>query len=391
MKINLDEMSNAQSEPFKYAVFSGGGAKGAIYSGVHEELVNSGVLNEIEAIAGSSAGAITAAFIATGISVPNMKNTFLKTNLNNLQGNGIIQKDAMPLYELLHNTINNNITDYFIKNNNIVEKCKERTDVINNELNLLNEEAATKENIDKIKLLSEDRDKLEAFKNNPEKLFEIQNKAQNNGQITFGDLDMMRAIDPKIFKGLVITATNKTTGELTIFDAKKSPNVEIALACRASASLPLKFAPVEIDGQEYVDGGVRDNIPQKHFNSKDNTAQDLTDSIQDVTDSTQIINEAKQNRTLVLAFGSQEANSPAHIAVYSAQEKITNFSKVQKFLLNVMLKFTAKIGGEFVLTENKNKGFENLRENALNTIILDTKDVTTLDFKKAEKKSRIFT
>ena len=59
----LEELIAAQNQPFKCAAFSGGGAKGKIYSGVHEAMVDSGVLEGLEAVAGSSAGAITAAVI----------------------------------------------------------------------------------------------------------------------------------------------------------------------------------------------------------------------------------------------------------------------------------------------------------------------------------------
>lgn len=62
-----EEIQAAANEPFKFAVFSGGGAKGAIYSGVQEAMAKSGVLTGLVAVAGSSAGAITAAAIATGI------------------------------------------------------------------------------------------------------------------------------------------------------------------------------------------------------------------------------------------------------------------------------------------------------------------------------------
>jgi hypothetical protein len=55
----LKQLETAQQESFKYIAFSGGGAKGNIYSGVHETLKQSGVLDGVEEVAGSSAGAIT--------------------------------------------------------------------------------------------------------------------------------------------------------------------------------------------------------------------------------------------------------------------------------------------------------------------------------------------
>lgn len=51
-------------------------------------------------------------------------------------------------------------------------------------------------------------------------------------------------------------ATQQETSKLTIFNSVDTPNVEIALACRASASIPLVFETVEIDGKKYVDADI---------------------------------------------------------------------------------------------------------------------------------------
>ncbi|MCZ6903652.1 MAG: patatin-like phospholipase family protein [Rickettsia endosymbiont of Ixodes persulcatus] len=117
------------------------------------------------------------------------------------------------------------------------------------------------------------------------------------------------------YKDLVITATQQDTGKLTIFNSFDTPNVEIALACRASASIPLVFEPVEINGKKYVDGGYLDNIPTKYF--KDNEpgfkAKEVTDDMEEITLA------QKQGRTLAMAFGSgMEAD--ANIAIYSAKK-----------------------------------------------------------------------
>nr|WP_269146079.1 patatin-like phospholipase family protein [Rickettsia canadensis] len=115
---------------------------------------------------------------------------------------------------------------------------------------------------------------------------------------------------PVQYKDLVITATQEDTGELTIFNSLYTPNVEIALAYRASVSIPLVFEPVEINGKQYINGGYLDNIPTKSF--KDNEPEfkikEVTDDIEEITLA------KKQGRTLAMAFGSgMKAN--ANIAI----------------------------------------------------------------------------
>ncbi|WP_319370571.1 patatin-like phospholipase family protein [uncultured Ilyobacter sp.] len=55
---------------------------------------------------------------------------------------------------------------------------------------------------------------------------------------------------------LYICASNLNTGK-----AEYINNGNVAKAVQASSSIPILFAPVEIDGQLYVDGGLLDNVP----------------------------------------------------------------------------------------------------------------------------------
>jgi NTE family protein len=57
---------------------------------------------------------------------------------------------------------------------------------------------------------------------------------------------------------LFVAATNLNTHQVRIFS--EGPLQEAVLA---SASIPLLFAPVEIDGEFYVDGGVIENLPSE--------------------------------------------------------------------------------------------------------------------------------
>lgn len=108
-KNSIEEVVTAQNQPFTCASFSGGGAKDAIYSGAHEALNKAGILKNLEAVAGSLAGSITAAMIATGISREKFQKISQDTNLKGLLGDGgIINKDGKPLLELMRNTISGN-------------------------------------------------------------------------------------------------------------------------------------------------------------------------------------------------------------------------------------------------------------------------------------------
>lgn len=54
-----------------------------------------------------------------------------------------------------------------------------------------------------------------------------------------------------------------------VFDRENTPDVKIALAARASASIPAVYEPVELAGHVLQDGGLCDNIPAKHLTVDD--------------------------------------------------------------------------------------------------------------------------
>lgn len=396
------QMRKMQGTPFDYLVFSGGGAKGAIYSGVYKALKKSRVVTNVKAVAGSSAGAITAAVIASGIEPAEFERISKDTNLKGLLGSkgfsagGVnISKDGTPLYNLLDVTIRNNISNY-LKGKDFTELCNQGLTRVTNEIGklkkeqqeLLQQESTSdiEENIKALDFRKEQLNKqlsqLNSLKDLDYKdLAILQEKCQNNGKILFKDLALLRLLDPEKFKDLYITAVNKSTGELEVFNATNTPDVEIALACRASASIPLVFEPVKIGDNYYVDGGYRDNVPMKYFDSDsrdDNSVRQL-ETIED-------IEKAKQKgRVLALAFGSG-MDSDTNIAIYSAKS-FTSPSAIVKFLIDVIFKILAKVGGKFKYTETEAKTNEELRENALNTIALDTRGISTLDFDDAQKYS----
>jgi NTE family protein len=53
-----------------------------------------------------------------------------------------------------------------------------------------------------------------------------------------------------------VTAVDRRTGMRTVFGRPGAPDATVAQAVEASCTVPWLFAPVNIAGREYVDGGV---------------------------------------------------------------------------------------------------------------------------------------
>lgn len=426
------DILEAQQKPVEFIAFSGGGAKGATYSGVYAALKASGAMNGVRAVAGSSAGAITAALVASGIKPEDFEKISKDTNLKGLLGKKgfLINKDGAPLYELMQKTILKNVSN-FVNENDVTQICEQRSSQISDEqvktreqrTAIIGQETAITEQVGNLqaeiannpnnresiekqiaaleaqkkdlgeqvqglnykeKELQEQAGVVKAIADNQSPEFnDLKQRCAEGGKIYFKDLALLRAVDPDQFKDLVVTAVRKDNGELTIFNAKDSPDVEIALACRASASIPIVFKPAEIDGVKYVDGGYRDNIPTKYF---ENSAKDS--EIEDVTNDPERTKAAKnEGRTIAFAFSSNDMDAPVNLAIYSAKLNIYDPSAIIKFIVDVVFKAIARVGGNFKYTETEKDTYESLREDPLNVVPLDTKDVSTLSFDTAEKKA----
>ncbi|WP_425360224.1 patatin-like phospholipase family protein [Candidatus Tisiphia endosymbiont of Ceraclea dissimilis] len=409
---NIEEMLERQKTPFEYLVFSGGGAKGAIYSGVYSALAESGAVGMVKAVAGSSAGAISAAMVACGIPPEEFEKISKETNLKGLLGTqgfsaGPVQigKDGTPLYGLLDKTIRTGVFN-FLKGKNFGELCQSGRDRIvqqqeeleQKKQELLNSIEQLKqqhgdnsqqisdinENIQGLDFqkqqLNKQFDKIQTIiDSNGKEFSELMEKCQAGGKILFKDLALLRLVDSEQFKDLLITAVRRDNGTLQIFSAENSPDVEIALACRASASIPIVFQPATIDGVEYVDGGYRDNVPIGYFPENESKV----DSAEELDGFDNVALAKKQGRVLALAFGSG-MDASTNVAIYSAKP-FDSPSVLIKFLMDVVYKTLAQVGGHFKYTETDKATLTNLRENALNTVTLDTQGISTLDFDDAQK------
>ncbi len=242
-----------KNPPISRLVFSGGGAKGATYAGAYAAMEETGLFSGVKEIAGSSAGAITAALLATGLSTKDFQETLMNINFSELLGDAYNEswftKDGAPLYNHIKNILKSVVVT-FLKNEQLTEShnCWEL----------------------------------------------LQQLDKQNKPFTFADLEKLRTYWPQRFKQLNITAVKEKGGDLKIFNYIDTPDVEIALACKASGAIPVFLAPVDINGENYIDGGVCDNIPTESFDKCNKTNTYLENT--------------KPHETLVFIFAEDELN-----------------------------------------------------------------------------------
>lgn len=197
--------------PFRNLVFKGGGVKGIAYVGALKALENAGIMSQITGFAGSSAGAITAALAACKIGSDALNEFLTETNYNDF-------KDKGGLFNFLNDMANNfgpYEGDYFL---------------------------------------------YDWFK-----VFLKQQGVDSN--ITFSGVYDTFGSNLKVF------STDLNTQTIQEFSVKKTPNVQIAMAVRASISIPMffqgwQFPDFQPTDHIYVDGGVMYNYPIDAFDRK---------------------------------------------------------------------------------------------------------------------------
>lgn len=330
-----------QQHQIKNITLSGGGAKGACYSGVYSALKNTDVFENVDEIAGSSAGAMAAALFATGAIPENLTNSLRNQKFKELLGKGLfnkIQLSGEPLIEYMRQQIIENIRNIF--------KAFDMDNInsIRNIPNILNNE----------------------IKNNIEDVYNKIFLNNRNTDITFSDLQKCRSYLPHIFKNLIITGTNKHQGRLEIFSYQTTPNMSIALACRISGSIPILFKSLKINNQKIVDGGYIDNLPTDFFQDKD------------------------KSKTLVFAFAEgNETNNPVYNAINTDIRDKNNAldlykaSKIESFKRDTFGGIGIKNSKN---TLNKNIGFKKLQHDySLRVVPLYVGDISTTDFDKAQE------
>ena len=331
-------------------VFVGGGAKGVIYPGAYAAVVDTGAFDNVQMVSGSSVGSISAAMIAVGIT-PERLRQLMDTNLAKLMGNrvgklfgnhdgvNVFTRSGDELLDFIRCGIIETVQQFLAK---------------------LKEEAIEKDYPDLLPLI----DKC----------------AQSSAPtITFHDLNILNHYFPNQFKQLAITGVKLTLdrgADLQIFNAKLTPNVEIAEACRGSCSLPVYLHPVSIniDSQDemIVDGGLYDNIPTDYFDGVDEAGH--------------FIPNKKKAKTLVFGF-----NDVATRRALYGNPAIEPFKSTLKhrFKFGPALRYIADIAPMWSPMRQKQEGYRRLQgDYPLRTVQLRVTPVQTRSYALATTLSR---
>lgn len=220
--------------PFKNLAFQGGGAKTFAYHGVLPALEEAGVLDRIERVAGTSAGAMLAAVVSFRLGAAETMAIYGTLDFSQMPGGTDSRDEESPnlvrrLVEPGWNRVISNvdavnrlIRQYGWHQNNYAYQWMEGV---------------------------------------------IAEECGGNGRATFADF---RA---RGFRDLHVVATNISTHEMVVFCAAATPDVAVVDALLMSQSIPLYFEALQFDGQQfgsgdyYADGGIVNNYPIHIFDN----------------------------------------------------------------------------------------------------------------------------
>lgn len=244
-------------------VLAGGGMKGQGYVGVVKTLENTGIRKDLKHIAGTSAGALTAACLATGMKAGDYAALATKMNLLEEMGD---RPEPYNKPAASKNGYGQNGASLRLHKGRFAYSAEKLFHTCQTTLrdNVLRFRDA---HLDKARL---DNSGLTAARK--ASLRNLHNCIKNEPtyQITFGDLALLHEYDPDNFKRLTLTGFNQTDGTLEVFDAESWPDLPIATAMRISMAIPVFIDPVILskNGQDkiMVDGGVAANLPTHLIN-----------------------------------------------------------------------------------------------------------------------------
>jgi NTE family protein len=212
-----------QNNSYKNLALEGGGIRGLAYAGALKVLEEKGILENIENVAGTSAGAITALMLSVGYNSHEIDSVFQSLKFQQFN-------DGKDIFGKI----------YRVKNEYGIFKG----------------------------------DKFERW------LGTLISNKTGNANTTFGELHQIH-LGNRNFKDLYCTGTNITQQKLQIFSWQHTPLMQLKTAVHISGCIPVYFKPVAIDslGREvsirknkkpytlYVDGGMLCNYPINMFDT----------------------------------------------------------------------------------------------------------------------------
>ena len=221
--------------PFKNLVFKGGGIKGTAYLGAIKALYENGIIEQIERVAGSSAGAITATLLC-------------------------FNKDLQSINSMM-NSLNFQLVSQLKSEFETKEPVWLPKFIGKEVLKLSSDVEAVQRLISRYGWYSS-----EYFYNWLKSI--IAENCGGNPLATFTDFKKCG------HKDLFIIATNASRLDVSVFSYDKTPLVPVADAVRMSMSIPLFFETMQFNGAQigvgdiYVDGGVLLNYPIHIFDKE---------------------------------------------------------------------------------------------------------------------------
>ncbi len=209
---------------YRNLVFKGGGVRGIAYMGALEVLDDYRVVDNIERVAGTSAGAIAAALMSFQLSIPDTKALFNTLDLSKIP-QGTTKKRRLKLPRFAEEeSYGRFLTKYGWYSSDYFYQW------------LMNV---------------------------------IAGQCEGNGRATFAEFQN------RGFRDLYIVAANISRQRPEVFSTTHTPDVAVADAVRMSMSIPIFFEALRFDGKSfgdgdyYVDGGLFDNFPVHIFDSPD--------------------------------------------------------------------------------------------------------------------------
>lgn len=246
-------------------VLSGGGAKGVAFSGMVKALEESQTMGSVRTLSGSSAGAISAAFLASGMSHAAFDKMSDETNLVSLLDS---QNKVLAPIQHASSAIGRGIAKIPGKAGSIGRLLCDLVPRLQSKaspLEALIHEKMLESVLSRVNQALNDRDPLSQASR------ACVDNMKTNGYVTFGDLATLSKDLPEI-KQLHITGTAMFDGrpQMVVFNASLTPDMDVARAAHISGSLPVVFAkpseqqlPFQANGERtsFQDGGIMLNTP----------------------------------------------------------------------------------------------------------------------------------
>jgi predicted acylesterase/phospholipase RssA len=252
-------------------VLQGGGAKGIGNPPALVELdKHMGLLNGLNHIVGTSAGAMTAVCLASGLDAKSFQELSDSIDMNKLKDEfwgrrsfyrdmeltSISKMDKLPTEKLggpagqalyiMDKATADSVSKYLKENLGSTQELPKKL--------------AT--------MPQEERDRINELYNQSYEVGPYGVAPPRGKQmVTFKDLQILHRLEPSKFKELTLTGFDHDNKETVYFNAANTPNMPVAYAARISMSIPVVFKSVKYDpgdgkGQRtFVDGGVGNNVP----------------------------------------------------------------------------------------------------------------------------------